>query len=375
MKLKFLQEDPYADIICRFLSQTYHKAIVPNAKQLLEILTLILVGDKDIRLGPIPSPESLVVIRKTITSAIELNLPIPILVAWGGRKANGDKGVDVAEMAGLHQLMRLQENIRKYHAPGVIINIRIEDMGADWLYRSERKDIFDVVEKYSSEFTDMVNTLTVGYDITPIRESSLMVDRSKYFAISKDYSCHLEKVIMQRLNDGMDKDLSQLPSWQQLEAKGWKGSVPLEQINYYIGLYEKLNPGLAQQDYARMLADYLGGAKARYIMNGRAEPKTDVGSFVGISFVPPIPGAPAGMFSNTLYYRTVPQSDGKTHIAPWRAKGYLSIDVDNSVKMKVTSWGNTEFIESLTPATVQIDDRLTIDTDYVAKDFVMPLFV
>lgn len=347
---------------------------MPNAKQLLEILTLILVGDKDIRLGPVPSPESLVVIRKTIASAIELNLPIPILVAWGGRKANGDKGVDVAELAGLHQLMRLQENVKKYHSPGVAINIRIEDMGADWLYRNERKDIFEVVDKYSSEFTDMVNTLTKGYEITPIRESSLMIDRNKYFAISKDYSCYLEKVISQRLEDGMDKDLSQLPAWQQLEAKGWKGIVPLEQINYYIGLYEKLNPGLSTQEYVRMLADYLGGSKARYVMNGRAEPKSEVGSFISISFVPPIPGAPAGMFNNTLYYRTVPQSNGRTHIAPWRAKGYLSIEVDNSVKMKVTSWGNAELIESLTPATVQIDDRLTIDTDYIAKDFVMPLF-
>jgi len=107
---------------------------------------------------------------------------------------------------------------------------------------------------------------------------------------------------------------------------------------------------MSMEDYIIMAADYLGGAKARYDLNGRAEPHTPVGSFISISFIPPIPGSPVSMFNNVLYYRTVPANQGRTHIAPWRAKGYLEIDVDNSVKAKVTSWSNTEIIEGLNPA-------------------------
>ena len=121
-----------------------------------------------------------------------------------------------------------------------------------------------------------------------------------------------------------------------------------------------------------MAADYLGGAKARYVLNGRAAPTSCIEGdpYIGISFVPPIPGAPVSLFSNTLYYRTVPMKDGRTHIAPWRAKGYLEIGDGDEVKVKVTSW-RYEVVADLSPAKVELSDRgevITIDTDYLLKD-------
>lgn len=375
VNVKIMNEDPYGELICKYFSTHFHKAISPDSKQLLEILTSILIGDKNTRLGPVPPPEQLVVIRKTISQAIEMNQPIPILVAWGGRKTNADKGVDVAEVAALQQLMRMSDSVRAYFPAGVSINIRIEDLGADWIYRNERDDIFHVVNSYSTQFTTLVQMLCKEHDINPVRESLLM-EKPAYFLMSKDYSTLLSEVISHKLIDA-NVDVKTLAAFKELESRGWKGDLSMPQIHYYIERYKVLNPNLPMQDYIDMLADYFGGAKARYELNGRANPKTKLDSFISISFVPPIPDAPVSLFNNVLYYRTVPMKDGKTHIAPWRAKGYLEINENNEVKIKVTSWSNKDEIEMLQQSQIQFcEDNLaiTVDTDYHVKEFVMQYY-
>lgn len=380
MQIRTLNDDPYSKIICNYFAVHFNKAIVPNAKELLDILTIIIVGDKNIRLGAAPDPEQLVVIRQTISKSIELNLPIPILIAWGGRKTDINKGVDVAEIAAIYQIMRLDDNIKKYYPQGIYVNIRIEDTGADWIYREESEDVFERIEAYSSQFTDIVKQLSKGKAIHPVRESWLM-KRDAYFDVSSKYSVLIADVIKWKmlLNEDISfEKMASLGSMAQLISLGWKGELPMKQISHYIERYKVLYPGKSMDKYIIMAADYLGGAKARYDLNGRGNPDTEVGSFISISFIPPIPGSPVSMFNNVLYYRTVPMNQGRTHIAPWRAKGYLEIEIDNSVSAKVTSWSNTQLIEGLTPAQVEIvfeGKTIVIDVDYFVKDFPMPFMI
>lgn len=389
MKIKLLGEDPYSEVICQYFTSVFHTSIKPNSSQLLEILTTILIGDKNMRLGPVPAVESLVVIRATISKAIELNVPIPILIAWGGRKTDATANIDVAEVSALHQLMRLQDVVRKFYIPGLHMHIRIEDTGADWIYRTESETIFEDVEKYSSSFARLVKMVANGYNIEPIRESWLM-KRDDYFRVSEGYSEIIEDVIKWKIinrndeNTGVQMGDIKMPksslniSMTELTGLGWKGNLPMEQIDHYISRYKVLYPNMPMDAYILMASDYLGGAKARYDLDGRGAPDSSVGSFISISFIAPIPGAPKAMFANNLYYRTVPEKDGRTHIAPWRAKGYLSIEVDNSVKVKVTSWSNKELIDSLQKVEAEFTDNMDIvilNADYVAKDFEMPLMI
>jgi hypothetical protein len=373
MQVKLLNEDPYGSLICKYFAQTFPKVIVPNSKQLLDILTTILVGSKNVRYGPTPDVENLVEIRKVISRCIQNNEKIPVLVAWGGVKTQRDAAIDIAEVSAISQLIRLDDAIKQYYPKGLKIRIRIEDTGAEWIYREE--NISNSIRSYSESFSKLVRVLSgQDYDILAIKESSLM-DLNTYFATSDTYANILERVITAQIISP-EVDIHELEAFKYLKNMGWKGDIPEEQRDYYLERYASLYPDMPKHAHIRMLADYLGGAKARYELNGRANPSEE--QFLNISFIPPIPGAPNSMFSTNLYYRTVPMTDGRTHIAPWRAKGYLEIANSNDIKAKITSWGNTSTIGDLIPLTVNIENKeigegVLVSADYFLSSIEIPI--
>jgi len=198
MEISLLNNDPYGELICKYFASHFNKAIVPSSKHLLDILTTILIGDKNTRLGPTPDPEQLVVIRATISKAIELGEAIPILIAWGGRKTDASKGPDVAEVSAIYQIIRLDDNIKTYYKPGIRVHIRIEDLGADWIYRKEEGGINEKIDSYSGKFEVLTNFLAKDHLIDPIRESWLM-NKKDYFELSVKYSDLIAQVIRHRV--------------------------------------------------------------------------------------------------------------------------------------------------------------------------------
>jgi len=162
-----------------------------------------------------------------------------------------------------------------------------------------------------------------------------------------------------------------IPAFVRLTEKGWKGEISKEQREYYINRYKKADPHISDIEAVMKLADYLGGSKARYDLNGRGIPVTDVGSFIQINFAHPVPGAPDGLFNNTLYYRTIPASMARTHIAPWRSKGYLQM-VGETITPKLVHPGMS--ISDLVPSIVTLvneddfTDKLVVQTDYTHSE-------
>ena len=367
---KIINNDPYGQVICRWFNQSFPKLAPISKQSTLEIISSLMIGTKENRLGPIPPPEHLVVIRETIRKSIELGLPIPVLVPWGGRKTNPNLSVDMAEVSALMQLITLDDAVRQYHAPGLLINIRVEDLGADWLYTDTYLDYMEGafgVEKYCYDFTSLTEVLCADKNIKAISENDLMPARA-YYDLSLSYT-ELIYDTLSILNSQKGVDIESIKSYQQLVNLGWKGTFPEEQQEYYYSRYRALYPGKSEDSYRKMLAKYLGGAKARYDLNGRGEPKTD-GTFIQITFVPPVPGAPTGMFNNTLYWRTCPASQSRTHIAPWRAKGYLKIS-DDEVQVKIANFGE-EIISELYSSETTIQrspvESVVIKTDYLLLD-------
>lgn len=360
MQVKTVGE--YGEIIRRFFQSNLHKVAKVEGEELWEILAEVLIGTKETRFGPRPKPEDAVVVRSVIKTAIDMLQPIPVLVPWGGRKMDKNLSLDVAELSALRQLLHVDEMVKKFYAPGLLINIRIEDTGARWLYKDN-----DGIDDYSIGLQNLVNIIKGDSKITAIRESELM-DYDTYASLSEEYSELLFKAIwaMEEFPD-MDKKL--IPEYVTLLEKGWIGDIPKVQRDYYLSRYEKMNPGKSKDEYYTMLADYLAGSKVRYLLNGRAEPKTPVGKHIQITFAHPIPGAPRNLFSNTLYYRTVPESMGRTHIAPWRAKGYLEI-VDDLVMPKIVHPGATyEGIrKNVTEVTGDDGNSVVIRTDFSYSD-------
>ena len=365
--MKVKAQGAYAEIICKYFIEQFPRIANISKTELLEILTDILVGTKETRYGPVPKPEQLVIIRDTIAKSISLNAPIPILIPWGGIKGDMKSSIDVAEVAAIRQLVHLDEQVKKFHAPGTHIHVRIEDLGARWLWRID--NIEDNIEKYSTDIKKLILMLRGDSSIETLRESYLMKAGS-YFSISEGYSEIIESVIEHRLAYP-NQDIIQSEEFKKLQASGWKGGLPDEQIAYYIDRYKELYPDLTMEHYVLKAADYLGGAKARYDLNGRGEPISSVESYLQLTFVPPIPGAPVSLFGNTVYHRTVPLSQARSHIAPWRAKGYLKVNGKTGLtKTKIVSWKD-ELLQSLIPSQVEFIDEKENSSVIVQADYLI----
>lgn len=362
MKIQTVNTSGYGALICSYFEKNFPNVAKPSTESLLEIISALIIGTKDTRYGPAPKPEYQVAIRKVISEAISRKEPIPMLIPWGGRKAYGYDSIDIAEVAALYQIINLDHAIRMYYEPGIRANIRIEDVGALWLYQ---KDDVNSVSRYSDDFKKLVHILKGDTKLVPIKEGQL-VDMSAYF---ENAQINSDKIYEYLMISDLTRTLGSGPAFEVLRATGWHGTIPFEQREHYISMYRRIEPSITDDEANRKLSDYLGAAKARIDLKGTAKPETDYG-FIQVSFTPPVPGSPASVSGNNVYYRTVPLKDGRTHISPWRAKGYLAI-TGNEVHSKITSYGNQELIETLECDAVTLShEKLSVDVrvDFVLQD-------
>lgn len=358
--MKIIGQGEYHDIISRYFQSSFPAIAAIKGKDMLDVITQILVGSKDLRYGSMPSPENLVTIRKTIMKSVEMGHPIPVLVPWGGRKMDKHLQMDVAEVFALKQLLRVDECIRKVYEPGLRIRVRIEDINAKWLYKEETG-----IEGYSDGLQRLINILKGDTKIIGVRESEMM-DEGEYMKLAAEYAELLNSMITMQMDYPRLK-AEDIPAYQTLLSRGWKGTIPQEQRDYYIERYKRMYPGLESSEYIGRLAEYFAGSKARYDLNGRGEPKDIIGSFIQINFAHQVPGAPDGIFNNTLYYRTIPGNMSRTHIAPWRSKGYLQM-IEEQVTPKLVFPGVE--IRELEKSYVTFinendeDDKVIVRADY-----------
>ena len=362
MQIKPLIETEYDACIRNYFNKEFPNTFKPSKTELLEILAEVLVGTKETRFGPIPPPEHLVVVRDVIRQSIDNSIPIPILVPFGGIKGNKSSELDIAEVSAIKRLVSLDESIKRYYPLGIQANIRVEDLGALWLYgERERQHIIE----YRDDFYKLTAIVGEGHNINAVSEWTLM-DDGEYFQLSRSYSKFLEDYLV--FSDRDETKLGKGDAFEWLLHNGWKGEIPFEQREYYYNTYQKLDPGIPRGLAVRQLANYFGGSKARYDLHGTAAPQTKIGKHIQISYVQPIPGAPQTMFNNTLYYRTLPFSEARSHMPAWRSKGYLKIEPSGKATAKITNWHDKETLEQLVPSVVMLGDEhlhVNVRADYL----------
>jgi len=342
------QEDPFADIIRGYFLREFPRFMAPG-KDLLEVLTSILIGSNQVRYGPAPTPEVQVNIRKVLSAATDAKVPIKMLVPWGGRKSKVEVGVDIAEISALKTVTILQERVRQVYAPGLEIAYRVEDVGAYWLFRTEGTANRYSTQEYSKSFSKLLKVLDAG---RPFLESDVM-DEEGYHELSGK----LASLIYDYLSRGNADSL------QILRQSGWVGELPKAQSEFYLSRYRRLYPAESADQHLWRLSDYLGGALAR-VRLGAVAPNHWGSNYIVLAFVPPIPGSPEPLFSKRLYYRTVPLAQCKTHISAWRAKGYLQIGPGNEVTPKIRTWSEVpELIKN--KVTLKNENcEVTVEADY-----------
>lgn len=352
--------DPFAPAISRFVQMEFPQQIVPGNGDLLEILSTTIMGTKQTRYGPKPAPEGQVAIRDVIRKYTALGEPIPFMVPWGSQKPDSTS-VDVAELMAIRTLDCLHQRVRAYYDPGVVFNVRIEDASAPFLYKENAEQKRAGAARYVADMTKLTKVLDVRKHIRMMPEGSRVTEAKFAEEAEQHWKLMLDKIktvrsgIIYKAHDPLNAEL---------EARGWKGGINPETIEFYLERYSRLYPNRDEEYNTGVLARYFATALARKRLGVRGDCPAWEGSFIDMSFAPIVPGTDAH-FARRVQYRTMPSTLTRNHMAPWRSKGYLAIADDGTVEPQLAHMNEERpYNENVT---VIERDGLSVEvrTDYI----------
>lgn len=354
LKIKSITADPYASTIESFLSQCL-PAFIDSNEAMIDALTSAFLTTNQNRYGPMPPPETVVAIRDVLRYWTERDEPIAVLSPWGSRKA-GDGRIDVAEIMALRQLEALNNRVKKYYQPGVTINLGIEDLGGYYLWSNETNPWQESGEKYVRDMVDIVNILGMRSFIDPVPESELVVC-GRFYEAADQFFDPLKAYLLGK---------SSIQSMGRLFELGWIGDLPNEMVDWYLNQYGTLYSDLDYLGRKEMLARYLAQSAARYKVGAKLRHPEWNRNFVQVNFPQPVPGVPEALGGRRLFYRTLPMRMARTHMPPWRAKGFLCIR-ENEATVKLATIREEREYNRVTLEFYNEETSVEVDSDYVLQ--------
>jgi hypothetical protein len=337
-----------------------------NKQEIAEVLLSIIIGSRNIRQGKAPTIEVQANIIKLIKQCMETGKPIPVLVGSGPKKTDNNSSIDIAELSVLNILECVNNEVKKFHKPGLDIQIRLEDLTGIWL---EGDKAVNSMDRYMKDFQKLLRIL--GYEnIKTFRESQL-TSLKDFTESSKMYSELFEEYLTET-HELDESEYTSTDSYKKLTETGWKGIVPFVMREYLYNKYYKLIPGINKKGMIEVASKYLGSTLARNKLNatGKSAGMYESGfKPMEIAFATPTPGIPEDMHGARVYYRTVTLKNSKKHIPYWRAKGILKINKMGDVRYSLTGWG--EDLNQIIPGYYDISnglEDLRISADTIIED-------
>lgn len=349
-------EDPYVSLIESFIGKEFPQFFCSKTENIVDAVIDEFLATKQVRIGPKPNPESIVMMRDVVRRAVQAERSIPILIASAAVKVPLGNEIDLAELSAIRILGNLQDRILHYYKHGVDVRIRMEDL-TELVLTPDNPDVTDLAADYVGKFKGLVRAL--GYDefIHPIKES-IMGDASEFLDKVQNlvpaFKYYLEK---------SDKYADPKHHFGWIEKLGWKGPISLETRDFLSARYEKMYPGTTRDQHREMMADYFAAILARHQMGIIGNDKSFEGR-LEISFNPPLPNHPP--ISTRVQYRSVPLSQSSNNRPYWLAKGYMRISNDNDARLALGDWKNEEYHEGhlvLNSGT----ESVSIRADYVLE--------
>jgi hypothetical protein len=321
--------NPYTAAIRQWIAQLIPTAL-PTSGELLDAVYTAVVATSQTRFGPAPSIESAAEMRRRMKLAITEGRPIPILSPWGSKKPIDGRTVDVAELVALHTLIALSDRVRHVYPPGIVVQLGIEDLGGEYLWKGDTNAITDS-RQYVRDLVALVRAMDQPW-LMAVPESTLAP--ASVFEAKAD---QMQIPIMAYLDAVYVSHADGSAALAALQAQGWRGDLPEIMVSFYMGQYERLYPSYTYTQRLLVLATYLAQSWARYEVRAKLADPTWEGKYVQINFPLLIPGMPAALADYRVHYRTIQLKDARTHMPPWRGFGYLCIDNANNVTPKIVT--------------------------------------
>lgn len=280
----------YEDLIETFAKMELPTIQVKESTQ-FEAAVAYIIGTKQRRQGPLPTPEVQVKIREYVRERRTLHFYLP----WGGSKQQEGGNVDILELMAVKQLHCLKTELAALGYQSRF-HFRVEDLGHLYLHGEHR---LEQVERYTQNFRLLVET-TLGEQIFL---ESFKTNLDHWQAKCEEYQPVFENYL--RGYTGIDS----------LKTISWNGEIPVEQREHYYHMYGQLYPN---RDPILELSHYFASALTRVHLDALGYPSEPV---IKINFAKPVPGMPEG--APGVFYRTLPERMTRLHQAPWRAQGHL----------------------------------------------------
>lgn len=357
-EIKPCQNDPYSRLIANSLAQEFPSQCVADSAVLVDLITSEIMGTKQQRRGPRPSPESLVAMRDVIRRNTEMKWPIPFVVPWGSEKPDGG-GIDLAELWALKTLQCLNHRVMGHYSPGLEFHIRVEDVSAPHLFYDRMDQAREEAARYSDAFEAVVAILELGPAIEIVRESR-HISEEKFNAEADMIVPAMQAVLMNPENTNAKTDLA---------GFGWRG-IPSEELKqFYFRQFDKLYPNDDPGQRLHRLARYFSASLARKRLDLTGASPAWEGKFVELAFYASPPGTQTH-FARRVYYRTLPCAITSNHMAPWRSKGYMLIEDDDDATPKLASFNepqnyNKNTVTLVNDALVHGPRSVTVQADYI----------
>lgn len=368
-------DNPYAPSIIQYLSGIMDGANLNNFKSVLNHLEEAFYASGEIRYGSKPEVEHIAHVRNIISAYMNEGRPIPILVPFGSIKARFNASLDIAELGAINQMMALQKRVIKFYAPGVQMVVRMEDTSGYELFKLEDKDgdVAKHTQRYIDDFKSLVSILGASAYIHVLFESEM--HGAHAFADTVSHLVPLFNAYLTATDENLIIDvmpeatIRHFPEFKALAEQGWNGIIPAAQRKHYYTSYAKLYDG--DKDLMRMrLAMYFAGSLARHKLHMTGKNELWDKGFVQLAFVGPVPGIPESYNKNYVYYRTIPESNCRSHMPPWRAKGYLRINDladKTTVCPKLATFWEAKDYNTMDITITRGEQSVTISADYVLE--------
>ena len=267
----------------------------------------------------------------------------------------------MAELGALKTLSCLKKRISEVYNPGVIFNIRLEDISAAHLFVERAEEARKEAYRYTQDFMNAIIILGLDDFIKPVPESMFITEEA-FNEVADEILQPMSQYITS-ISSG--HRISE--TFEAVKAKGWKGALKPETFEYYLGQYNKLYPSESLAFKLEKMARYFAGALARSILGLRGEDKSWGNNFIDLSFVANPPGTDT-RFGKRVIYRTLPKKFTSNHIPPWRSKGFLEIDPDGGIVPKLCSFNNLPDELTSNVFTLKNSDRsVNVQMDYIEK--------
>lgn len=350
----------YGEFISSYISRQLPAIAAGKPSTILDAVVAEIIGTKQHRVGPTPSPESLVMIRDVVREAIANELPIPILTPVGAAKRNNDGGrLDLAELLVLRILQCLQDRVQRWYEPGILVSMKQEDntrrIVADRVPRLE-----ETIYAYSSGFRNLNRILGTDAFVKMVYESDMVSFARWKEQVDRDAPYFLDYIRSSGVPERQDK------GWDNFlkNNTGWVGGIPDEQINWFRDRYVKDYPDLSPAARDAVMARYLASTLAKRKLNATgAMPGWT--KYIELSWVPKMPYNWTD--AARVYYRSIPLAESSNNILFWSAHGIICINGADA-HARLLNWWDKSVDLVKNDVTLSADGlSVTLGADYTVE--------